>query len=226
MMLVISDVLNSDEVAHMRGQLEQAGWCDGRDTAGYAAVGQKSNLQLHAQDALAIALGQRILQALAENPMFVSFALPLRILPPMFNCYRGGGAYGFHIDNAIRVNRGTGERIRTDLSTTLFLSDPKGYDGGELVINGTYGAESIKLPAGHAVVYPGSSLHAVRPVTRGQRFASFFWTQSMVADDARRAILYELDTAIQHLARRLGTEEEFNRLTGVYHNLLRQWAQV
>ena len=226
MMLVIPNALGLQELMEIRALLEQAQWHDGRETAGYAAVRQKSNEQLRVNDQIAVEIGQRILQALSANVQFVSFALPLKILSPMFNCYRGGGEYGFHIDNAIRVDPLSGQCIRTDISSTIFLNDPDEYDGGELVINDTYGVEKIKLPAGHAVIYPGTSLHRVSAVTRGQRVASFFWTQSMVQDDAQRTILFELDTTIQQLATNPENVNEVIRLTGVYHNLIRQWAQT
>lgn len=226
MMLVIPDVLNPQEIAEMRKRLDHASWRDGRETAGYVAVKQKNNEQLQVQDETAVELGRMILRALSSNPCFISFALPLKILPPMFNRYRGGGEYGFHIDNAIRVNPASGERIRTDVSTTVFLNHPEEYEGGELIINDTYGIEKVKLPAGHAVVYPGTSLHRVSPVVRGQRLASFFWTQSMVQDDARRAILYDLDNSIQRLATRAENDDEVKRLSGTYHNLIRQWAHT
>ena len=225
MMLVIPDALDPSALAEIRSLLAGAQWHDGRETAGYAAVRQKSNEQLRADDETAVRMGRLILRALSANPQFIAFALPLRILSPMFNCYRGGGEYGFHIDNAIRVDPVSGQQIRADVSTTIFLNDPQDYDGGELIINETHGVERIKLPAGHAVVYPGSSVHRVSPVTRGRRIASFFWTQSMVQDDTRRTILYELDATIQQLARRPGNEDEVTRLAGTYHNLIRQWAQ-
>ncbi|WP_024890938.1 Fe2+-dependent dioxygenase [Luteimonas huabeiensis] len=226
MLLVIPDVLDPQALSEARERLGRADWRDGRETAGYAAAGRKTNEQLRADDAVAAALGQRILDALSRDARFVSFVLPQKILSPMFNRYRGGGEYGFHIDNAIRVDPLTGQRIRADVSTTVFLNGPDEYEGGELLIEGTYGAEALKLPAGHAVAYPGSSLHRVAPVTRGERLASFFWTQSMVGDDAQRALLYELDTAIQALARRPENADEVVRLTGVYHNLVRRWAQT
>ena len=226
MMQVIPDVLDAAALAAVRERLARAQWHDGRETAGYVAVRQKSNEQLRVQDEHAIAAGQIILQALSAHARFISFALPAKILSPMFNRYRDAGEYGFHIDNAIRLDPVTGQRIRTDVSTTVFLNDPDSYDGGELIVNDTYGVERVKLPAGHAVVYPGTSLHRVSPVTRGERLASFFWTQSMVGDDTRRGMLYELDGAIQSLAGRAGNDAEVTRLTGVYHNLIRQWAQV
>lgn len=226
MMIVIPGVLNAQELAEIRGLLDRAQWHDGRETAGYAAVRQKSNLQLRVNDEAAIAAGQVILRALSGNPRFVSFALPLKILPPMFNRYQGGGEYGFHIDNAIRVDPLSGQRIRTDVSTTVFLNEPDEYEGGELIVNDTYGVERVKLPAGHAVVYPGASLHRVSPVTQGHRLASFFWTQSMVQDESQRNILYDLDNTIQRLAVKPDNADDIPRLTGTYHNLVRLWAQT
>ncbi|WP_028604445.1 Fe2+-dependent dioxygenase [Ottowia thiooxydans] len=224
MMLVIPDVLSHADLADIRSKLETASWQDGRETAGYAAIQQKSNEQLRATDPLAIQLGERILGALSCNPRFISFALPRKIFSPMFNRYQGGGEYGLHVDNSIRIDAVSGERIRTDISTTVFLNEPADYEGGELVVSDTYGVKQVKLPAGHAVVYPGSSLHRVTPVTRGRRLASFFWTESMVRDDARRSMLFELDNAIQALAHRAENGQEVGQLTGVYHNLMRQWA--
>jgi len=227
MMLIIPDVLSAQQLAHVRSVIDSASWHDGRETAGYAAVRQKSNLQLHANDPACLGAGQTILHALSSNAHFISFVLPLKILPPMFNRYQDGGEYGFHIDNAIRVDPETGQRIRTDMSTTIFLNNPDDYDGGELIINDTYGVERVKLPAGHAVVYPGTSLHRVSPVTRGHRLASFFWTQSMVQDDTQRQLLFELDTTIQRLAAQPTHDADaISRLTGTYHNLIRMWAQT
>lgn len=226
MMLVIPDVLGPKDLADMRTALQTAAWHDGRETAGYAAARHKRNEQLRADDETAIRLGQLILRALSTHAQFLSFALPLHILSPMFNCYRDSGEYGFHIDNAIRVDPLSGKRIRTDLSCTVFLNDPAEYDGGELIINDTYGVSGIKLPAGHAVVYPGASLHRVSPVTRGQRMASFLWVQSMVQDDAQRTTLFDLDNTIQRLAMRPENAEDVVRLTGTYHNLIRLWAQT
>jgi PKHD-type hydroxylase len=171
-------------------------------------------------------MGKTILGALSSNSKFVSFALPLKILSPMFNCYRDGGEYDFHIDNAIRFDPMSGQRIRTDVSATVFLNDPDEYAGGELIVNDTYGVERVKLPAGHAVVYPGSSLHRVCPVTRGQRLGSFLWTQSMVRNDSRRALLFDLDTTVQQLALHSENAREVTRLTGTYHNLIREWADA
>jgi len=226
MMIVIPDVLTTQDLATIRAKLDRAQWHDGRETAGHSAVGAKHNEQLRAQDESAIELGRLILRALSNNAKFVSFALPLKVLSPMFNSYQGGEEYGFHIDNAIRVDPLTGDRIRTDISTTVFLNDPDEYDGGELIVNDTYGVEKLKLPAGHAVIYPGTSLHRVSPVTRGRRLASFFWTQSMVRDDAQRNILFDLDNTIQQLAMRPDNADAVTRLTGTYHNLIRQWADT
>lgn len=226
MMLVLPDVLDAQAVLEMRRLLEGASWQDGRETAGYLAAQHKRNQQLPVQDELAMRLGERVLHALSGHARFLSFALPLSILPPMFNRYCDGGEYGFHVDNAIRVDPRSGQRIRTDVSTTLFLSDPQDYDGGELVIQDSYGVRQVKLPAGYAVVYPGTSLHRVAPVTRGQRLAAFFWSQSMVPDTERRTTLFEMDTAIQALAVRHENAEQVLALTGIYHNLVRQWSQI
>ncbi len=226
MLHVLPDLLPADTLAHLRKQLADARWQDGRQSAGYAAREQKSNQQLAVDDPLALDAGQIILDALSRHPGFISFALPLKILTPMFNRYRDGGEYGFHIDNALRIDPATGQRIRTDVSTTVFLCDPDEYEGGELVIQGTYGMETIKLPAGSAVLYPADSLHRVSPVTRGERIAAFFWTQSMVQDDSLRSLLFDLDQTIQRLALRPENAEEVTRLTGTYHNLVRRHASV
>lgn len=226
MVLVIEQLLPPQALAQLRALLAPAHWRDGRETAGYTAAACKTNQQLRIDDPAAVQAGQLVLRALSAHPRFTAFALPLKILPPMFNRYAGGGAYGFHIDNAIRTDAATGQRIRTDLSTTVFLSDPQDYDGGELIIEDTYGTQTLKLPAGHAVVYPGSSLHRVSPVTRGERLAAFFWTQSMVASDSQRALLFDLDNTIQRLAQRPDNAEDVTRLAGTYHNLLRHWAQT
>lgn len=226
MLLVIPDLLDGTTLAQMRTALGNATWQDGRITAGYIARGQKSNQQLEPASALAHTLGQQILHALSQHPLFISFALPLTTLSPMFNRYAGGGEYGFHIDNALRIDPISGQRIRTDISTTVFLNEPESYDGGELIIQDSYGTQQVKLPAGHAVVYPGNSLHKVTPVTRGERLASFFWSQSMIQDDALRGILFELDQTIQQLALREENLAEVTRLSGLYHNLLRRFAHV
>lgn len=226
MLLVIPDLLSPEQTRQCRDALARADWVDGRGTAGHAALKAKHNLQLAADHPLARQLGDLILEALTANPVFMSAALPLRVLPPRFNRYEGGGNYGFHIDNSVMNVPGAALRIRTDISSTLFFSDPDEYDGGELVIQDTYGEQRIKLPAGHLVVYPGTSLHQVTPVTRGARLASFFWTQSLVRDDAQRSLLYQMDRAIQSLTAKGGSDDEVSTLIGVYHNLLRQWSET
>ncbi|AIB13324.1 Fe(II)-dependent oxygenase (plasmid) [Azospirillum argentinense] len=228
MLLQIPDVLTADEVAHCRAVLEASPWVDGRVTAGSQAVLAKNNLQIPEESDTARELGVVILKALGRNPAFNSAALPLRVLPPMFNRYDLDMTYGNHVDNAIRAIPGTGGmRLRADVSTTIFLSDPGEYDGGDLVVEDTYGTKGVKLPAGHAVVYPSSSLHRVTPVTRGSRWASFFFTQSLVKDDGMRAMLYDLDVAIIDLRRELGDQHpSVLALVNHYHNLLRRWAEV
>lgn len=226
MLVRIPGVLNEEQLREARELLLDAEWTDGNVTAGHQSAKAKNNLQLPADSPVARQIGDTILRALGDNGLFVSAALPARIFPPLFNCYQGGRSFGVHVDNAIRYVPGTPVKIRTDLSATLFLSAPEEYDGGELVIEDTYGEHAVRLPAGDLVLYPGTSLHRVTPVTRGRRLASFFWVQSMVASDERRSLLFELDTAIQRLTRRLDDEPELVRLTGIYHNLLRQWASV
>jgi len=230
MMVVIPDALSPDQVRHCRQALHHAPWSDGRASAGHIAAHAKHNLQLPTDHPSAIELANLVLTAVSQHPRFVSAALPLKVLPPMFNCYRGGDSgghhYGSHVDNAIRVIAGSGERVRTDLSCTLFLSDPDEYQGGELTIADTYGSHAVKLPAGQLVVYPGTSLHHVTPVTAGVRLAAVFWVQSFVRDDAQRSILFDLDTAIQNLTRQAADHATLTTLTGVYHNLLRQWADT
>ncbi|MCC6539733.1 MAG: Fe2+-dependent dioxygenase [Bryobacterales bacterium] len=226
MLLQIENVLTREEAAAFRTQLDEADWQDGRITAGYQSARAKNNLQLPETHPLAQQLGERILAALERNPLFVSAALPLRVFPPLFNRYDGGQAFGTHVDNAIRQPQGTGLRVRTDLSATLFLTEPEEYDGGELVIEDTYGVQSIKFAAGDMVLYPGTSLHHVRPVTRGSRISSFFWIQSMIRGDSQRSLLFDLDMAIQRLAADLPDHPSAVQLTGVYHNLVRQWAEL
>lgn len=226
MMLSIADVLTPEQVGECRQAFEQAGWQDGRLTAGYQAAKAKANQQLAQDDPLTLQIGDFIVQRLGNHPQFVSAALPLKVLPPRFNRYSGGGTYGNHIDNAIFSVPGTPHRVRSDLSATLFFSDPDEYDGGELVVEDSYGSHSVKLPAGHLVLYPGSSLHRVNPVTRGTRYAAFFWIQSLVRDDTQRSLLLELDRAVQALTLEVPESAELARLTGVYHNLLRQWANT
>jgi PKHD-type hydroxylase len=225
MIVQIPDVLGADQVAHTRGLLNQAAWVDGRVTAGHQSARAKDNMQLAESDPVARQLGEEIVAALQRNSLFIAAALPLRVFPPLFNRYQGGQAFGYHVDNAIRQSL-SGLRIRTDLSATLFLAEPEEYDGGELMIEDTYGVHGVKLPAGHMVVYPASSLHHVRPVVRGARLASFFWIQSMVRDDGERTLLFDLDAAIQRLSSEVPDHPAAVQLTAVYHNLLRRWADA
>jgi PKHD-type hydroxylase len=226
MLITIPDVLTAQGVAHARAVLDAANWIDGKVTAGYQAQSVKENLQLPEGSPAAAEAGEMVLAALARSPLFMSAALPLRVFPPMFNRYTGGGHFGTHVDTAIRTNATTGQRIRTDLSATLFLTPPDQYDGGELVVEDTYGVHSVKLPAGHMVLYPATSLHRVTPVTRGARVSSFFWIQSMIRQDSDRTLLYDLDTAIQRLAKESPGNPIGVQFTGVYHNLLRRWAEM
>jgi PKHD-type hydroxylase len=226
MLLHIPDMLIGEPLQHACERLASAGWVDGRVTAGHQSARVKDNLQLPEDHPAARDLGELIMAALQRHPLFIAAALPLRVFPPLFNRYEGGQAFGNHVDNAVRQVPGTPHRIRTDLSATLFLSDPAEYDGGELVVEDTYGVHSVKLPAGHLVLYPSTSLHHVRPVTRGARIASFFWIQSMVRDDAERTLLFDLDTAIQRVSAVLPDHPAAVQLTGVYHNLLRRWADL
>jgi PKHD-type hydroxylase len=213
-------------VTHARAALESAAWVDGRVTAGPQSSRAKQNLQLPEDSPVARELGEIILGALQRNPLFMSAALPLRVFPPLFNQYAGGHSFGSHVDNAIRLVPGTPHRVRTDLSATLFFIEPDDYDGGELVVEDTYGTHRVKLPAGHLILYPSTSLHHVTPVTRGARISSFFWIQSLVRDDGRRTLLFDMDTAIQRLAADVASHPSTVQLTGVYHNLLRQWAEL
>ncbi len=226
MMLTIPGFLTADEVRQCREALEKAQWQDGRTTAGDLAVQVKANEQLSSEDPLARKLGDFILERLGRSDLFMAAALPLKVLPPRFNRYRGGGAYGNHVDNAIFSVPGTPHRIRSDISATLFLCDPDEYDGGELVVEDTYGSHSVKLPAGDMVLYPGTSLHRVTPVTRGTRLASFFWIQSLVREDSQRALLWEMDEAIRRVRMETPESEAVPKLMAVYHNLLRQWANT
>jgi PKHD-type hydroxylase len=225
-LLHIPEVLSPEQAAGARRALEAAAWVDGRVTAGHQSARAKKNRQVPEDHPEARRLGEMILAALGRNPMFVAAALPKTVFPPLFNRYEGGEAFGTHVDNAVRQVTGTPLRIRTDLSATVFLSEPGDYEGGELAIEDTYGVQKLKLPAGHMVLYPASSLHHVRPVTKGARLASFFWIQSMVRDDGRRALLFDLDLSIQRLTRDLPDHPSLVQLTGVYHNLLRQWAEL
>lgn len=206
--------------------LQESDWVDGRVTAGHQSAGAKNNRQLPENSAVARKLSDTILEALGKNALFISAALPLRVFPPLFNRYEGGQSFGTHVDNAIRQVMDTPHRVRTDLSATLFLSSLEEYDGGELVVEDTYGVHSVKLPAGHMILYPSTSLHHVQPVTRGARIASFFWIQSMVRDDGERTLLFDLDLSIQSINRESRNGDAAVRLTGIYHNLLRRWADV
>lgn len=225
MLLAIPDVLSPLQVKEARDILDHADWVDGRVTAGHQAVKAKDNMQLPQDSTAARQLGDMILKALSQNPLFVSAALPLKVYPPMFNRYSGGQSFGTHVDNAIRHAAG-GVPVRTDLSATLFFAGPEEYDGGELCIEDTYGVKSVKLPAGHMILYPSTSLHHVKPVTRGARVCSFFWMQSMVRDDAKRTIMFDLDSTIQRITREHPDSAHAVVLTGIYHNLLRQWAET
>jgi len=228
MLLHVANVLGAAELERCRGWLMGADWRDGRATAGHQSARAKQNRQLAEDDPVAKQLGSVILDALSRNATFFAGALPRRIFPPLFNRYEGGESFGMHVDNAVRYDRsgGTPQPVRTDLSATLFLSDPDDYDGGELVIEDTFGSHAVKLPAGDLVLYPGSSLHNVQPITRGARVAAFFWIQSLVRSDAQRRMLFDLDVSIQDLTQRAPDAPELVRLTGVYHNLLREWSDV
>jgi PKHD-type hydroxylase len=227
MMLQIPDVLSKAQVAQCRQLMDAADWADGNATSGHQSALAKRNMQLPEDSPVARQIGNLIQDALGANATFFSAALPLKVFPPLFNRYEGGQAFDNHVDNAIRYLRGTGFRVRSDLSATLFLTEPEDYDGGELVIEDTYGQHRVKLPAGHMVLYPATSLHHVTPVTRGARVSSFFWIQSMVRDEGQRALLFELDTRIQQVAEAMGQKDSgVVGLTGVYHNLLRRWADA
>jgi PKHD-type hydroxylase len=226
MLITIADVLTTEEVTQARAILDAAEWVDGRVTAGYQAQAVKENLQLAEGHPAAVKLGEMVLAALARSSLFMSAALPLKVFPPMFNRYTGGGHFGTHVDTAIRALASTGQRIRTDVSATLFLTPSDQYDGGELLVEDTYGLHTVKLPAGHMVLYPATSLHRVTPVTRGARVSSFFWIQSMIRTDGDRTLIYDLDTAIQRLAKESPGNPIGVQLTGVYHNLLRRWAEM
>lgn len=227
MLITIPAVLSKEDVAQARALLDTADWEDGAKTAGPQSLLVKRNQQLAPTSDTAQKLGQFILQKLTANPLFLSASLPARILPPMFNKYETDETFGIHVDNAIRVNPLTQERLRTDLSMTLFLCEPDEYDGGELHVEDHYGMQTVKLPAGDLVLYPSTSLHEVTPVTRGARVASFFWLQSMIRSDPHRTILFDLDQSIQALSASIGSDDpEVVQLTGIYHNLIRQWAET
>jgi PKHD-type hydroxylase len=229
MLLHVEHVLTSDQVAHCRAVLSAQDWVDGRVTAGEQSARAKNNLQVPEDAPAAREFGDMILTALGRNPAFVSAALPLRVFPPLFNRYDEGMAFDTHVDNAIRFAKTTGGpvRFRTDVSATLFLSDPADYDGGELIVEDAYGEHAIKLSAGDMILYPATSLHRVAPITRGSRWAAFFWVQSMVRADAQRSLLYDLDNAIQALSAKVGQgDPALVSLTGTYNNLLRMWSEV
>ncbi len=226
MLLHVPAVLTDAQVARCRELMTRASWVDGRVTAGHQSARAKDNLQIAEGSPEAREMGDTIVAALERNPLFVAAALPLRVFPPLFNRYEPAMAFGSHVDNAVRQVPGTPFRLRTDLSTTLFLSRPDEYEGGELVVEDTYGAHSVKLPAGDMILYPATSLHRVNPVTRGARLASFFWIQSMVRDDGRRALLFDLDMAINQVNQALPEHGAVVALTSCYHNLLRQWADA
>ena len=226
MMVHIPKVLAPDQVARCRTVMERVAWVDGRVTAGHQSAQVKHNLQLPETAPEARELGDMIMQALGRNALFVSAVLPKQVFPPLFNRYDAGMTFGAHVDNAIRGYLDTPLQVRTDVSATLFISAPEDYDGGELVVEDTYGKHAVKLPAGDMIVYPGTSLHNVTPITRGSRIASFFWTQSLIRDDARRTLLFDLDMAIRRLSADRPEHPSVVSLTAVYHNLLRQWAEV
>ena len=227
MLIAIPGLLDASGVARVREIVDGGEWVDGNVTSGPQAALAKKNEQLVEASAAAREAGGIVLDALGKSPLFIAAALPLKIFPPLFNRYAGGHEFGIHVDNAVRIQRGSEFRVRSDLSITVFLEDPGEYEGGELLVEGQFGAQSVKLPAGDAILYPSSSLHKVTPVTRGCRVASFFWIQSMVRDDGARRLLFDLDSAVQRLAGQLGQDDRsVVELTGVYHNLLRRWADA
>jgi PKHD-type hydroxylase len=226
MLIHIPQVLSKNQVSEFRSKLDDADWIDGRVTVGVQGRQVKHNRQIAVDSPIARELGEIILKALYSNPLFMAAALPLRTVPPLFNTYEGGEHYGLHVDGAVRLISGTNLSLRTDVSSTLFLSEPDEYEGGELVVQDTYGSHEVKLPAGDLILYPATSLHKVEPVTQGIRLCSFFWTQSMVRDDWQRSMLYELDSNIQSLRTKVGDCNEVVGLTGHYHNLLRQWSDI
>src|ERR1700729_302221 len=227
MLICVPDVLSKAEVADLRAVMDAADWEDGRSTAGAQSAMVKKNEQLPPNGDVARRLGQTVIKALVAKPLFFSAAIPKQIFPPLFNRYGEGQHFGVHVDNAVRGDRHSGARIRTDISVTLFLSEPDEYDGGELIVEDYYGSHQVKLPAGHLVLYPATSLHTVTPITRGVRVASFFWLQSMIRDAHARSMIFDLDIAIQGLVERLGRNDpEVVKLSGLYHNLIRYWAEV
>lgn len=227
MIIQIPNLLTLDQVNHCRQLLQKAQWIDGKGTTGHQSAHLKNNLQLDESDPTAKEMSQLISQAALNHPLFFSAALPRTIYPPMFNCYQNGGTFGTHVDNAIRKHPDTQQLLRTDVSCTVFFTNPEEYEGGELIIQDTFGTQAVKLAAGHAILYPSTSLHKVNPVTQGARVASFFWVQSFIASDEQRRLLFELDQNIQKLTTQLtSTHESIISLTGIYHNLLRQWGDL
>ena len=227
MLIAIPDLLDAPRLERVRALIDDAGWVDGNVTSGPQSALAKRNCQLPEDSPAAKAAGQIVLEGLGASPLFIAAALPQVIFPPLFNAYESGQLFGTHVDNAIRIHGSSGLRVRSDLSMTVFLEDPAAYDGGELTVETNFGVQRVKLPAGHAVLYPSSSLHRVEPVVRGRRLASFLWIQSMIRDDAARAILFDLDRSVQDLAAANGhADAAVIRLTGVYHNLLRRWADA
>ncbi|WP_118178406.1 Fe2+-dependent dioxygenase [Paraburkholderia phosphatilytica] len=227
MILPIPDILTAEQVRLIRARLDNAGdaWVDGRATAGWQGAPVKRNQQIAEHSPIARELGDVIVGAIERHPLFISAVLPNQVYPPLFNRYEGGMTFGSHVDGAVRVLP-NGVKLRTDVSATLFLSEPDEYDGGELVIEDTYGVQQVKLPAGHLIVYPATSLHQVTPVTRGARVASFFWVQSLVRSDTQRALLFDMDTAIQRLNATHADDQARRSLVGCYHNLLRLWSET
>lgn len=227
MLIAIPDLLDASGVGAVRALIDGADWIDGNATSGHQSALAKRNLQLPETAPQALQAGQIVLDALGRNPLFIAASLPLKIFPPLFNSYASGDAFGTHVDGAVRIQPQTGFRVRSDLSMTIFLEDPDAYDGGELTVETQFGVQQVKLPAGHGILYPSSSLHRVEPIRRGRRVASFFWIQSMVRDDGARQTLFDLDSSIQALAASLShSDPQIIRLTGVYHNLLRRWADA
>jgi len=227
MLIQVPEVLTGSQLAEVRRLIDSAEWIDGNATSGAQAALAKRNRQLPEDSAAAKRAGDIILDALGKSSLFIAAALPAKVWPPLFNRYSGGELFGVHVDNAVRLKRGGTERLRSDLSATLFLSEPDSYEGGELTVEDTYGAHAVKLAAGDLILYPASSLHHVTPVTSGERIASFFWIQSMIRDDAQRRVLFDLDAAVQRLVAELGqAHASVVALTGTYHNLLRMWVDV
>jgi len=225
-LIEIPALLSASEVETTVATLLDQPWVDGKVTAGQRSAMAKNNRQLSEDSPVALRIGEQILARLSDNALFMSAALPKRIYPPLFNRYSGGEAFDWHIDNAIRGIKGVRERVRTDISATLFLAEPASYDGGELVIRDTFGEHAVKLPAGHLLIYPGSSLHKINPVTRGERIASFFWIESLVREDSQRQLLLDMDVAIQTLTAQDADHHALLQLSGAYHNLLRRWSDV